>query len=133
MVCFYCNQSSSVINSRPNKRSRQIWRRRRCDSCKRVWSTYETADYATVYVVKSSTGALTPLSRDKLFISIYKSCQHRPTATADASDLATTVMNHLPDIQIDGMIEASALKQIMSRTLQRFDSVAGIHYDAFHA
>lgn len=72
-----------------------------------------------------------PFLRDKLFISIYESCKHRPSATEDASALTDTIISkvlskHNPTVAKDN-IKTSAYK-----VLKRFDQSAAVYYKAYY-
>lgn len=84
-------------------------------------------------MVKPITGHLEPFSRDKLFISVYKACQHRPTALTDAAGLTETIIGKLAAVTQHGAIETKQITQITQVALNRFDAVASVSYQAFHA
>jgi transcriptional regulator NrdR family protein len=110
----------------------QVWRRRECSKCKAVFTTEETAQYESAWSVRAKSGDLQPFLRDKLFLSLYKSCQHRKTASSDASALADTIIKKLvPQIK-DGMIDRRLISQVAEVALNRFDKAASTHYQAFH-
>lgn len=133
MVCIYCGGTTQVFNSRPQKRTNTVWRRRRCNTCNSVFTSEESAQYGAAWLVRRPTGALEPFSRDKLLISLHKSLGHRPTALGDASGLADTVIKKLlADARTDGTIEAAHIAQIVLVALNRFDKAAASHYQAFH-
>jgi transcriptional repressor NrdR len=133
MVCIYCGSSTQIINSRLQKRNNHIWRRRQCVICKAVFTTSERPDYALGWVVKSSTfGTITPLNRDKLFVSIYTSCQHRPDSLINATGLCDTVLSQIAPKIVNGTILLSDLRGLIVTMLERFDTVARVHYEAFH-
>lgn len=75
---------------------------------------------------------LAPLSPDKLLISLYKSCQHRPRATNDASALAETCLAKIQRRANSGVIARSEIAEVASEVLARFDAAASVHYRAFH-
>jgi transcriptional regulator NrdR family protein len=122
-----------VTNSRHQKRSNTIWRRRQCLRCKSVFSTREMADYAIVWRVRGVTGHLEPFSRDKLLLSLFVSCQHRKTALADAAGLVDTVIAKLASYAHDGVVRNKDIIQVAQVALNRFDKAASVHYAAFHA
>jgi transcriptional repressor NrdR len=135
MVCSYCGSETEVVNSRPQKRSNSIWRRRKCLECGAIFSTTEHTDYEKTWVVQypSSAGqAYSPFVRDKLFISIHRSLQHRPSALNDAIGLTETVINQIHKSVDNGSIKSTAIAQASYRTLKRFDRPAAISYQAFH-
>lgn len=135
MVCIYCGSGTYVTNTRLQKRSNNVWRRRTCVKCGAVFSTGEQADYEKSWVVQyggSKSNSLAPFLRDKLFISIHKSVQHRPTALQDAIGLTDTVINHVAHEIRDGGLRSEIIALETFKTLQRFDKPAAISYQAFH-
>ena len=132
MVCVQCGQKTQVINSRPQVRNNQVWRRRQCLTCKTVFSTIEAADYAAVWAVKSPSKPLQPFSRDKLYLSLHRSCQHRDTAISDAAALAETVIKKLAGEVRDGTLSSKTIVRTAVVALNRFDTAASVHYQAFH-
>lgn len=76
MVCPYCEcKSIKTTNSRKTKRNNQVWRRRQCESCGRLFTTREIIDFDGVTVTKSN-GKSEPYSRAKLLSSIIKCSDH---------------------------------------------------------
>ena len=133
MVCVYCGTDTDVINSRPQKRRNSVWRRRHCDNCQAVFTTIEQADLSGALRIQRNTKAFEPFVRDKLFLSIYKSCSHRPTAISDASALTTTVISRLmASTPPSTAINPITIVNIATVVLQRFDKSAAVHYAAFH-
>jgi len=61
-----------VTNSRPTQDGSKIWRRRRCQDCRGLFTTYERAELSHLIVVKKS-GRRQKYSRAKLFAGIYHS------------------------------------------------------------
>lgn len=132
MVCLHCGGETSVTNSRPQQRSNQVWRRRQCGKCGAIFTTTETARYGGSWAVRGKSGRLSPFSRDKLFLSLYKSCEHRKTVLNDADALADTVIKKLAGLVSDGTVESAAIAQVVQVALNRFDKAASSHYRAFH-
>jgi transcriptional regulator NrdR family protein len=134
MVCIYCGHKTDVINSRPQKRHNKVWRRRRCTACEAVFTTTESASLSESLVIARSTAkaGYHPFLRDKLFLSVYNSCQHRKSAVADASALTETILGDLPTISQNGLVDRQALRETTLQVLTRFDTVAAVHYAAFH-
>lgn len=146
MVCIYCSGDLAVTNSRPQKSRNQVWRRRLCKACGAVFTAVEAIDLSQALTVSrtpqkgSQPGShlpkrlerLEPFVRDRLFISIYESLRHRPTAASDARGLADTVIAHIIVEAKSGVLPLRTIIQTTLNTLQRFDSVAASHYGAFH-
>ena len=132
MVCVQCGQKTQIINSRAQLRVNQVWRRRKCLKCGTIFSTHEAADYSAIWAVKNAKGQLSPFSRDKLFLSLLRSCQHRASAIADAAALTETVIQKLLAQAKDGSIASRQIVQTTQVALNRFDKAASVHYAAFH-
>lgn len=132
MVCIHCGGNTHVFNSRPQKRTNTVWRRRQCLNCGSVISTCESADLAAAVRVLDSKGALTPFLRDKLLLSLYKSLGHRSTALTDAGALTATIITKVTPLAQDGALSSQATRQAATVALNRFDKVAAAHYLAFH-
>lgn len=132
MVCIHCASKTEVINSRSQKRSNSVWRRRHCKACGSVFSTEEHVDFEKSIVVQSSDGILSPFLRDKLFTSIYRSCQHRPTALQDTIGLTHTVIAKLWKLTESGQLTAATIASTTYQILKRFDQPAAVSYQAFH-
>lgn len=131
MVCIYCQNKTQVSNSRLQKRNNSIWRRRVCTVCDQIFTTIERADLQSSLTIKSPKG-LQPLDRDRLLISIFESCKHRPRALQEASDLTNTVVgNVLQHSSPDGIIEQDALDAIIIAVLERFDTASATIYAAY--
>ena len=132
MVCIHCGSETHVFNSRHQKRLNQVWRRRRCSTCGAVFSTNEIADYSAALLVRDPKGHISPLLRDKLFLSLLKSCQHRKTAITDAGGLTDTIIAKLVPQAIDSALDSTIIMQTVQVALNRFDKASSVHYQAFH-
>ena len=132
MVCVQCGSKTQIINSRPQVRNNQVWRRRQCLSCYTVFTTEESVDYSGSWRVRYPSGRLQPFVRDKLLVSLMRSCQHRKTALADAQGLTDTVIKKLLPQISDGVVDSTVVLQISQVALNRFDNAASVHYQAFH-
>ena len=132
MVCVHCGQKTQVINSRSQRRNNQVWRRRECLSCGAVFTTIEATDYSSAWTVRAKSGHFGPFSRDKLLMSLYRSCEHRSTALSDASYLSETVIKKLLTQVKDGSLSAATIARTAQVALSRFDKAASVSYQAFH-
>lgn len=132
MVCVLCGNDTKVVNSRPQRRANQVWRRRQCLNCKTVFTTEESIDYAATWRVQTQQGALQPFSRDKLFMSLYRACEHRKSALTDAGGLAETIISNLGVSANNTLITTPVIAQTAIVALNRFDKTAAAVYQAFH-
>lgn len=132
MVCINCGEKTHVTNSRASRKDSSIWRRRECFSCGGLFTTSETPEYSGSWVVQSHNGVLAPFSPDHLFLSLYKSCEHRQTALHDARTLADTIIRKLGSEVQHGTLKVQSIIQTAQVALNRFDKAASVHYAAFH-
>lgn len=131
MVCIYCSNNTKVSNSRHQKRSNSVWRRRCCLDCQAIVSTIESIDLSTAILV-SEDNDHTPFLRDKLLISIHDSCKHRKTSLKDSIALTDTIISMLlPKIK-HASITKEDIKQTVQIVLEKFDTAAAVQYQAFH-
>ena len=133
MVCIHCGGKTDVINSRLQKRTDSVWRRRKCRECQAVFSTTESPDFQAEWLVQSGSRHIEPFSRDKLFLSLYDSAQHRKTAIRDAGALTDTVINKLRPAVHDSQVAAATITRTAQVVLNRFDKAAGVRYTALHS
>lgn len=131
MVCIYCSNKTKVVNSRYSKQSLQTWRRRECLNCHSIFTTREHPDLEISIRVKHPSGSLEPFSRDKLFISVYRSLSHRKTALQDATALTDTIISLLLKQKSSVFTQKIIIDQI-NRVLLNFDEVARTYYVAHH-
>ncbi|MGH7195468.1 MAG: hypothetical protein ACREGA_01695 [Candidatus Saccharimonadales bacterium] len=80
-------------------------------------------------------GQIDPFSPDRLFISLFESCRHRPSAISDARALGGTITSQLlaPKNQHQpGVLKLSDLQTTAERVLKHFDRTAYVHYQAYY-
>jgi len=131
MVCIYCNSQTQVVNTRHQRKTNQIWRRRKCTQCHALFTTQESynASQAILVITKSREE---PFSKDKLLLSVYDSLKHRKTAVSDATALTNTIVGQLYTRVNNATILNQTINNVCSTVLDRFDSIAATHYKAFH-
>lgn len=96
MNCPFCDSTQVfVINSRPTKNNTQIWRRRQCSGCQKLFTTYENIDLSYLVVVKKS-GRKQRYNRAKLFSGIYHAAiGEKKVDRGDMGDLAEKVTKEI--------------------------------------
>ena len=132
MVCIICGGSTKTINSRPQRRLNRVWRRHRCTNCGCVFTSSESFDENKMWVVKDKVGSITPFMKENLFISIYNSCKHRPSAIVDAKNLTDTVISKIIKLKLGTEISKKDLEKVAHNVLLHFDKVAAIYYEAYY-
>lgn len=82
MKCPFCGaDDTQVIDSRVNEERDSIRRRRRCATCNKRFTTYETADLRMPQIVKQNATRV-EFDRDKLRLSFLRALHKRPVPTA---------------------------------------------------
>ena len=96
MLCPYCGSNQVfVVNSRPTRHNSQTWRRKRCRTCKEIFTTYEKVDLSYLKVIKKS-GKKQRYSRAKLFSGIYNSAIYsKNTDKGELGELAEALTNEI--------------------------------------
>jgi len=134
MVCIYCGGATQVANSRLQKKSNNIWRRRRCLTCSAIFTSQERASYSQSLALQTGTSHIVPFERDLLFLSVHDACRHRPHPAADAAALTETAIAALLRNSVSqGLIKRDDVVITTSTVLKRFDTIACVQYLAVHA
>lgn len=133
MVCIYCGHKTNVTNSRHQRRTNEIWRRRNCMDCGSIFTTYEAVELTRTIVVQYSPSRMEPFERDRLFAAVYDSCRHQPKAISNATALTQTIISQLLAAAVDGVIQRAAIVAVCTEVLNRFDGAAATIYAAYHS
>lgn len=127
MKCPFCNASDTqVVDSRVNDEGTSVRRRRRCASCMKRFTTYETIELRLPQVVKQD-GRRMEFSRDKLVTGFRRALHKRlvPTEKVDAAverivqNLLALGAREVPARQIGDMV---------MEELYKLDQVAYIRF-----
>ena len=130
MICINCfHVKTRVANSRPHTKP-SVWRRRKCDSCQAVFTTYEKPSLDDRPILQNNSQA-DVFNIGRLIISISRSFQHDTKAAKYASlYLAETVESKL--IATTKPLSTDDITAITYETIRRYDPVAGVQYAAQH-
>jgi len=131
MKCPFCGAfDTQVIDSRVNEEGDSIRRRRRCASCSKRFTTYETAELHLPQVVKQG-GTREEFSRDKLRLSFTRALHKRPVPT-EYVDKA--IDNIVQKILGQGVREVNSreLGESVMQELRRLDKIAYIRFASIY-
>lgn len=130
MNCPYCAIDSRVTNSRLQKRSNSVWRRRTCPNCGAIWTTIESMKGSVTFKVKSNED-LVDFRPEILLISIYECLKHRKHPAQDAQYVFETVLGNLG--RTNNSIYTTELIAINCyKVLKRYDKLASDLYKVTH-
>jgi transcriptional repressor NrdR len=132
MVCIYCGGDTQVTNSRLQKKSNQVWRRRKCQACQGLFTSIEAANLPSSLLFKRDEEHLGPFQRDILLISIYESCRHRKQAVEAATALTDTVLGKLRHKVKDASLKRQDVIKVTADVLKHYDKAAYTSYLAYH-
>lgn len=130
MVCIYCGAKTKITNSRSQAKAVRTWRRHACNQCRAIITTFEDVDMGQSHRVMKRAGILEAFSEAKLFVSVFRSLDHRKSAPDDARVLTRTVMDQLL-AQKQALIESKTISTVVATILKRFDSAAAVRYQSF--
>lgn len=132
MVCIYCGNDTKVTNSRLQKRSNQVWRRRQCTVCKAVFTTHESVELAQTLSVDSNN-AISPFLSDRLYSDVLAALKdHRDSYTA-AREITTTIIQKLLRNAENASFSPYSISSATAEVLKRFDRQAWLRYVAEHS
>jgi transcriptional regulator NrdR family protein len=131
MVCIYCTSETEVFNSRPQKRSNQTWRRRRCLRCQAAFTTLESVDYTNVLRVQAQ-GVYRPFLSDLLYTEVLLALSDRKNAYMEARELTNTIIKNLMQLPSHPLFRPSDISLAAATVLERFDKRAWHRFAAEH-
>lgn len=131
MTCILCSGATRVINSRYQKRTNGVWRRRQCTNCDNIYTSIEKIDLYSSWRVRTKDSKLVPFARPTLFTSIYECCKHLPDPAMIAEELTNTILVALTK-QNHVIIKRNDIVKAVVSTLNNFDQAAAVQYSAFH-
>lgn len=127
MKCPFCQASDTkVIDSRNLKEGFSIRRRRKCESCKRRFTTYESIEINMPLVVKLD-GRREPFKRIKIRSGIEKACQKRPVSTEQIDRIVENLEKSILEIS-DKEISTKDIGHLVMMYLRNLDPVAYIRF-----
>ncbi len=126
MKCPFCgHQASSVIDSRDTSDFR-IRRRRKCDKCRKRFTTYEDVQLEELVVIKKD-GRREPFDRNKLLTGVQRACIKLPIPQEKIVllvDWAEGKLRRMPKREFP----ASKIGELVMERLQKVDHVAYIRF-----
>ncbi|PCI59976.1 MAG: transcriptional regulator NrdR [Methylophilaceae bacterium] len=127
MKCPFCNDADTqVVDSRVNDEGDSIRRRRRCGSCDKRFTTYETADLRLPQVIKGN-GNREEFQEAKLREGFFLALHKRPVS----AELMEEALHHIRSkLLVLGEREVSSrqIGEWVMAELRKLDKVAYIRF-----
>lgn len=127
MKCPFCNAAdTSVIDSRVSDEGDRIRRRRRCLTCGKRFTTYETVELRMPQVVKQD-GNRSEFDREKLLTGFMRALHKRPVPTNDVDAAIDRMVQKLLSLG-EREIASRKIGEMVMQELYKLDKVAYIRF-----
>lgn len=127
MKCPFCkSDETQVIDSRESDDGETIRRRRKCVSCSKRFTTYETVELRMPQVVKQD-GSRAEFDLAKLRTSFMRALHKRPVPTPLVDEAIGTLTNELLALG-EREVQARRVGEMVMRELKKLDEVAYIRF-----
>lgn len=131
MKCMYCGcEDSKVIDSRSTDDGKSIRRRRECIACGKRFTTFETIETVSFWVIKRD-GTRELYDRTKLKNGILRSCEKRPISMAQIDKIVDSIEKNLYN-SLEQEISSLAIGDLVMEELKHVDEVAYIRFAAVY-
>ena len=126
MKCPYCGKENTrVIDSRPTD-DNSIRRRRQCDECGKLFTTYEKVETLPLIVVKKDNNR-EPYDREKIVAGIVRSCHKRPISMKQINDMVDDIEGQIFNME-EKEIPTTTIGSIVMDKLKDLDEVAYVRF-----
>lgn len=127
MKCPFCNtDDTSVLDSRVSEEGESIRRRRRCLTCDKRFTTYETVELRMPQVVKQD-GNRSAFDRDKLLTGFMRALHKRPVPTEYVDAAIDRIVQKLLGLG-EREVPSRKLGEMVMHELYKLDKVAYIRF-----
>ena len=127
MKCPFCKSPDThVIDSRVSDDGESIRRRRKCASCSKRFTTYETIELRMPQVVKQD-GSRTEFDLQKLRTGFMRALHKRPVPTSLVDDAIATITQEILALGARE-VPSRRIGEMVMRELYRLDEVAYIRF-----
>jgi transcriptional repressor NrdR len=127
MKCPFCQaQDTKVLDSRLLKEGSSIRRRRKCETCEKRFTTYETIEIQMPMIIKLD-GRREAYNKEKLMRGITKACQKRPISLEQIERIVENIAKHILEIS-DKEVSSAQVGKLVMQYLRNLDPVAYIRF-----
>ena len=131
MRCLYCGTDTEVTNSRLQRRSNNVWRRRQCKACRAIFTTHESIDLSSTLLV-AKNGRNEPFKNDLLFTELLLALQDRKNCYGDAREATHTIIQKLLKLPDKPLFDTSQISRVAGDVLAKLDRQAYLRYVSEH-
>ena len=131
MKCPFCNaEDTSVVDSRVSEEGSRVRRRRRCLSCEKRFTTYETVELRLPQVVKQD-GNRSEFNRNTLLTGFMRALHKRPVPTEYVDAAIDRIVQKILSLG-EREIESRKIGEMVMRELYKLDKVAYIRFSSVY-
>ena len=131
MTCIYCGGKTGVTNSRPQKRSNHVWRRRQCLRCKAVFTTHEAIDLGSALLV-SRNKTPEPFYEHLLYAEVLLALKGYKDRYSAAREITSTIIKELLKLPQEPIYTPKQISLAAGVVLSRLNKQAYLRYVAEH-
>ncbi|MEW9898743.1 transcriptional regulator NrdR [Chitinivorax sp. PXF-14] len=127
MKCPFCGaDDTQVIDSRVNDEGNSVRRRRKCASCQKRFTTFETAELRMPQVVKTN-GHRSEFDKEKLRVSFMRALHKRPVPTTLVDEAIERIVQKVLSLA-EREIPSRQIGEMVMAELHKLDKVAYIRF-----
>ncbi|HSS47032.1 MAG TPA: transcriptional regulator NrdR [Burkholderiales bacterium] len=127
MKCPFCGaQDTQVVDSRVNEEGTSVRRRRRCISCTKRFTTYETVELRMPQIIKQN-GNRTEFDRNRLHTGFMRALHKRPVAAKRVDEAIDRIMQKLLSLG-EREVPSRHIGEMVMKELYKMDKVAYIRF-----
>lgn len=131
MKCPYCSApDTKVLDSRNLEEGCVIRRRRKCESCQKRFTTFETVELSMPMVIKRD-GRREAYQQEKIKHGIEKACEKRPISAIQIERIINNIEKAILDIS-DKEVHTKDIGNLVMMYLRHLDPVAYIRFAAVY-
>lgn len=131
MKCPYCSApDTKVLDSRNLEEGCVIRRRRKCETCQKRFTTFETVELSMPMVMKRD-GRREAYQQSKIKHGIEKACEKRPISAVQIERIISNIEKAILDIS-DKEVQSSDIGNLVMMYLRHLDPVAYIRFAAVY-
>ena len=127
MKCPFCNtDETNVLDSRVSEDGHKIRRRRRCSTCDKRFTTYETVELRMPQVVKND-GNRSEFDRNKLLTGFMRALHKRPVETEKVDAAIDRIVQYFLGLG-EREVSSRRIGERVMQALYQLDKVAYIRF-----
>lgn len=131
MKCPYCSApDTKVLDSRNLEEGSTIRRRRKCDTCQKRFTTFETVELSMPMVIKRD-GKREPYHQEKIRSGIAKAVEKQKISTVQIDRIISNIEKSILDIS-DKEVNTSDIGNLVMMHLRHLDPVAYVRFAAVY-